>query len=331
MKKSCGILVLMFTCLFVSAAFAAQPFDATSYKMQGNYVLHQTVTGEIKDGQGEYTIKLIGEQPTGANYNKKLFLEVTPPKGKGDTVLIPLQDSINGFEPRIELKSFTEYGKNDIFLAISGSDRTFKNKFYVLELGDYDYESRFIYDSRAVTMPIVKGNFRPGYKLRVLVLDTAQQSFIDLSPRKAFYNQRGIYNAKNGALRKQVTTWGGEFITLEPVDVDGDKVYELRGLMVMYGTGPSNPVAQIQSVLKYKGGGWYVLRSNTAPARDLKFVQAAKKKTTTKKKTTSGRIVKIKRATPPVKKQTSTTNNTINTAPAPNAAPATVPAPAPAP
>lgn len=314
--KIYGLFTLLFVNLFAVAASAAQPFDASPYKMQGNYVLHQTALGEIEKGRGEYTIKLIGEQPAGANFNKKLFLEVTPPKGRGDTTLIPLQDDINGFEPRIELKNFRNHEKNDIFLVVNGADRTFKNKFYILELGDY--ENRFIYDSLAVSMPIVKGNFRAGYKLRVLVLDTEKESFIDLAPRKAHYNQRGIYNEKNGALRREVTAWGGQFVELEPVDIDGDQIYELRGLMVMYGTGPTDPLVQVQSVLKYTGGGWYVVRSNTAPLAGLDFVRPAQKTAQPVKKTKPGRIVKIRRATPTVRRPVTAGSSagTIETAPA---------------
>lgn len=293
-NKIFGTITFACICLFAGTAFGAQRFDATPYGMEGNYVLHQTVWGEIDQGQGQYEIKLIGEQPAGANYNKRIFLEITPPKGKGEVSLIPLQDTINGFEPRIELHSFMTHGKKEIFLAMSGADRSFKNQFFIIELGRY--ENRFVYDSVAVAMPICKGNFRAGFKLRVLVLDTNQESFIDLSPRKTYYSQRGIYNAANGALRRELTTWGGHFMTLEPVDVDGDKISELRGLMVMYGTGVGDPVAQIQSVLKYKAGGWYVVRSNTAPASDLRFVPTPVK--TAPAKRPARRIVRVKRATP---------------------------------
>lgn len=324
-KKLLGILVIACACLFAGAAFGAQKIDMTQYGREGNYVLHQTIWGEIKQGQGQYEIKLIGEQPLGANYNKKIFLEVTPPKGKGEATLIPLQDTINGFEPRIELQSFINSAKKEIFLSVSGADSSFKNQFYIIELGEY--ENRFIYDSLAVGIPVAKGNFRAGFKLRVLVLETNQESFINLSPRKAYYSQRGIYNAQNGALRKTVTTWGGQFITLEPVDVDGDKICELRGVMIMYGTGPGDPVAQIQSVLKYKSGGWYVVRSNTAPASDLKFVEPVTKPTPAKKPVTR-RIVRVKRATPAATKKTTTTpsaNTTINTAPPAESTPAPAP------
>lgn len=313
-KKLFGILMFAYVCLFAGTAWGAQNIDMTPYGMDGNFVLHQTVFDEIKQGQGKYEIKLIGEQPAGGNYNKRIFLEITPPKGKGEVSLIPLQSMINGFEPRIELQSFITSTKKEIFLAVSGADRSFKNQFYIIELKEYD--NRFIYDSMALGIPVAKGNFRAGFKLRVLVLDTNRESFIDLSPRKAYYSQRGIYNA-SGALRKEVTTWGGQFLTLEPVDVDGDKICELRGLMVMYGTGPGDPIAQIQSVLKYKAGGWYVLRSNTAPAGDLKFVTTPPKATPAKKPTR--RIVRVKRAVPAAAKKVTAAPNrdtTISTSPA---------------
>lgn len=306
MKKNIFcILTFVFTCFSVNEAQAAQPYDASPYNMAGNYVLHQTVYGELTRGSGQYEIRLIGEQPAGANFNRKLFFEIIPPKGKGDTYMIPLQDDIDGYDPRMELRNFVTREKNEIFLTVSGADNSFKNKFYVLELDEY--ENRFIYDSSALKLPVIKGNFRAGYQIRTLVIDTGQEKFIDLSPRKAQYNGR-IYNAKNGALLRQVTAWGGEFISLQPVDRDKDGIYELRGLMVLYGTGPGDPIAQVHSVLKYSHGGWGVVSSNTAPVSGLKFVtKAAPTKTPAKK-----RIVRVRRATPAVQKPA---DSTINTTP----------------
>lgn len=314
--KFFGLFALIFVNLFAAGAFAAQPFDASPYEMQGSFVLHQTLSGPIERGMGDYTIKLIGEQQPGTDFNERLFLEITPPKGKGDTKLVPMQDYINGIDPRIELRNFRNNDVSDIFLAVKGEASTFKNRFYILELGEY--EDRFIYDSKALNVPIVKGNFRAGYKLRVLVLDTSQESFVDLAPRRAYYNQRGYYNASNGALRREVTTWGDQFMSLEAVDVDGDNIYELRGRMVMYGTGRSDPLVQVLSVLKYSQGGWYVMRSDTTPANGLDFVK--KPAPGTQPANTKGRIVKIKRPTPAAKKPSASptdASGAINTAPAP--------------
>ena len=309
-SKLLWVITFSFVCLFTDAAFAAQPFDAAAYGLEGNYVLHRTLFGELNEGQGDTEIRLIGEQPAGSGFNKRLFLEIVPPKGRGEIYLIPLQDTINGFEPQIQLHSFTDPEKKEIFLSVSGADRSFQNNFYIIQIGGYD-DSRFIYDSAAVNMPVAKGNFRAGFKLRMLVLDTNQESFIDLSPRKSLYSRSGIYNAQNGALRREMTAWSGQFVALEPTDTDGDGIAELRGLMIMYGVGSNDPLAQIQSVLKYRRGGWYVERVDSAPASGLNYVRSAPAPKTQPSKKPTGRIVRVKRATP------AATKRNIDTTPAP--------------
>ena len=106
--------------------------------------------------------------------------------------------------------------------------------------------------------------------------ETDGRAMIDLSPRKAAYEKRMVYN-ESGTLRSKINVWVDKFSLFEPTDVDLDGIFEIRQVMDLSGVGRADRIAYVETVLKYAPGGWAVIDSWIAPAEDLNKIPPPKR------------------------------------------------------
>jgi hypothetical protein len=239
-------------------------FNASSYGLEGNYAVLQEERGQLEPDGSTDKVRLIALRKDDGIYDRALLLEVVP--ASDSPFLITLSEDVRGFESRIELKNFTSSNKSEILLSVkNGSGGT--GRLILVEARGR--EGRVLYDSRTFKKPTIKGRFFDNYRAEIFVQETGARTLISLLARKANYDRNLVYNEASGNLRTLVTLWWDQYSELQPMDVDGDGIYELKGICVLNGIGRSDPIAYVESTLKYAEEQWRVLDTWIAPAEDL--------------------------------------------------------------
>lgn len=246
----------------------AGTFDARSYGLRGNYLIAGEAKGVLEAGGKTAVVRLIAQRDRGETFNKEFLLEVRPAEGK--PFLVRLPDNAGGFDPKMELRPFVKRGKSEIFLAIQTGGSGGIVRFLVVEVKKR--QGKVVYDSDATPLPTFYGKFLDGYKARVDVKETETHVTLDLVPRKSLYDKDGVYDPETGRVIKPTDVWGGGYGLIQAMDVDGDGLYELRGIVELSGAYHADRVAGVESVLKCVEGVWQVQSSRITPASDLKIL-----------------------------------------------------------
>ena len=239
-------------------------FDEKPYGLEGNYAVLGMENGNLEaDGQID-RVRLLALRKEDGIYDRALLLEVAPLEE--EPFLIRLSEDVKGFESKIELKNFVSPRKSEILLSVKGVDDGI-GRLLIIEVRDG--QGQVIYDSRTTKVPTIKGKFFDNYRAEVFVQETGSRALIDLSPRKANYDRRRVYHESTGTLRSPVTVWEDRHSLLRPEDVDGDGLYELKGVIDLVGVTRADRIAYVEFTLQYADGAWHVLDSWVVPVEDL--------------------------------------------------------------
>jgi hypothetical protein len=241
-------------------------FDGKPYGLEkGNYVVARREKGILGTSGVVGRVRLIALRREDGIYDRALFLEITPGAPEVPPFLITLPSDVQGFDSKIEIKRFTALDRAEILLSLR-SGRRGRERLLIIEAKE---GGRVLYDSQTTKLPTIKGRFFDGYRAEVVAEGTSERLPIDLSNRKELYNKRLVYNESSGTLRSPVTVWGDRYEVFRPMDVDGDGLYELKGVLELYGVGRADRVAYVDATLKYAGGQWTVADCWLVPAEDL--------------------------------------------------------------
>ncbi len=120
-----------------------------------------------------------------------------------------------------------------------------------------DNGPRLIFNAQTNHPPAFGGRLEDGFRARLVIRDTGEEYRIDLSERRSFYRENGVYDAA-GSLLRDVELWGGGYGLIEAVDGDGDGVWELRVVQAVNGFANVDDVAYIESFLGWTGDGWKI-------------------------------------------------------------------------
>jgi hypothetical protein len=239
-------------------------FDEKAYGLEGNYAVLGMENGNLEAGEGIDRVRLLALRKEDGIYDRALLLEVAPLEK--EPFLIRLSEDVKGFDSTLELKSFVSPRKSEILLYVKGvNDQV--GRLLILEVRQG--QGQVIYDSQTTKIPTIKGKFFNNYRAEVFVQETGARALIDLSSRKARYDRRLVYNEGTGTLRNPITVWEDRHSLLQPVDVDGDGLYELKGVVDLVGVTRSDPIAYEEFTLQDVDGAWHVLDSWVVPVEDL--------------------------------------------------------------
>jgi hypothetical protein len=239
-------------------------FDEKPYGLEGNYAVLGVENGNLGAG-GIDRVRLLALRREDGIYDREILLEVAPLEK--EPFLIRLSEDVKGFDSKIELKSFVSPRKSEVLLSVKGVDDNEVGRLLIVEV--QEGQGRVIYDSRVTKIPTILGKFFDNYRAEVLVRETGARALIDLSSRKANYDRRLVYHEGTGTLRTPITVWEDRYSSLKPVDVDGDGLYELKGVVDLVGVTRSDRIAYVEFTLQYEGGAWHVLDSWVVPVEDL--------------------------------------------------------------
>ncbi|QDR81514.1 hypothetical protein [Sporomusa termitida] len=197
-------------------------------------------------------VYLIGQKPaTASGYadSFKLIVENGAAKTRTETDLA----SMGGYEARLFLGDFTGDHVADVLVtaATGGSGGWYDNRVVTFISKD-----TVIFNQQDNSKIFVSGQFKDGYKIELYNEAGAGSAVtLDVGERKADYVRLGLYDHK-GTLKQQTRAMVTPFGRLEPVDVNNDGIYELKGLQRITGAYNADGLATVEIVLAYTGQEW---------------------------------------------------------------------------
>ena len=209
---------------------------------------------DIHDTGGRRTISLLGEPfGDGAAFMKALYLHIDTGDPANDVVLMLPSPTGSGYGPSLALRDFTGDGIPEAFVTAStGGSGGIVNALVVSLTGT---RHRVIFDSGTSTAPTFSGTIGADGTAHLLIGETREtHTFTRQSPVTS--------DAGEG---KKIDLWGGSYGLIEPVDMDGDGVFELRGVQQVRGASNADRVAEIRSILAWSRDGWEVREAVVAP------------------------------------------------------------------
>ena len=207
------------------------------------------------------TVTLLGEPfGGGASFIKALCLHIDTVDPASDVALMLPSPSGSGYGPAMVIRDFTGDRIPEVFVTAStGGSGGIVNALVVSFDGN---RPRVIFDSGTSMKPTFSGIIGEDGTLRLYIEEAQETHLIPLS-------DRGPSSRDNSSLetgdRKEVEVWGGSYGLLEPVDRDGDGVFELRCIQQVRGASNADRVAEIRSILSWSQGGWEVLETEVVP------------------------------------------------------------------
>lgn len=236
--------------------------DPAKYGLPETAALLQVEVGNVVDDEGLERVMLVGvpgAEPSA--FMERLYFIVLDEGEKAD-IFTPLPEtSGSGYDADMALRDFTGDGLADVFVraGTGGSGGIVNGLVYAYAGG----AASKIFDTSENTPPAYSGELIDGYKATLTLPAPEQTIELDLSDRKAAYDEMGVY--QEGVVAKATELWGEAYGWLDPVDADGDGVYELRVVQQVRATSNADRVAEIASVLDYHEWGWTVTSSEVTP------------------------------------------------------------------
>jgi hypothetical protein len=247
----------------VSAAFAAETVDEqvttpVSQELQlpaGRYIIDSAVADITGDGVSD-NLYLVGHKENKSDRFADHMSLVVRDGVVHDLKTMDL-NGFSGYEGKIFVGDFTGDKVSDIMIsAPTGGSGGIEGHVIV----NYNLpEPKIIFDQKNNEGAKFTGNFVDDYKAQLTNENTGRSMFLDLENKKDFYVQSAIYDG-NGKILKEIKPISYPFTILEPVDIDNDGVYELRGIQRIIGAYGADGIGNIYSRWKYEDGEWKIKR-----------------------------------------------------------------------
>ena len=214
---------------------------------------------EDEDAERVLLVGIPGEGPT--PFMQRLYLIVQDGGDNADIVTPLPEEPGSGYDPEIILRDFTGDALVDVFFraGTGGSGGIYNGLIYSFAGG----VAAKIFDTTVNAPPSYTGALIDGYKATLSLPAQEKTVELDLSDRKALYDELGVY--RDGVVAKPTELWGEAYGWLAPVDKDEDKVFELRVVQQVRATSNADRVAEIASILNFDGGEWKVIENEVEP------------------------------------------------------------------
>ena len=248
----------------MKSIIGGRSFDGTAYGLEGDYTVLQETTGILETGGDACRVRLVALRKEDGIYDRALLLEIIPADG-GPSFPFHFPQDVKGFDSRIDLKNFVSRDKSEVLLTVQNG-RGGVERFLIVEIESG--QGNVLYDSQTFQIPSVRGRFLSRFRAEVFVEETGTWSLIDLSARRARYVRNLVYLDSSEELRSPITLWRSRS-ELQPADVDGDGIYELKGVIELSGAGRADRIAYVETTLKYQDGQWRAFDCWVTPVEDL--------------------------------------------------------------
>jgi hypothetical protein len=103
------------------------------------------------------------------------------------------------------------------------------------------------------------GRLLDGFQAELVNSDTGRKTRVDITDSKSRYIENGVYSTE-GKLLKSITPKALPNSSIEPIDLNHDGTYELKGVQKIVGTSSADVVAQVYSYWQYASSQRWTLQ-----------------------------------------------------------------------
>lgn len=218
---------------------------------------------------GVYILDLKSADVTGDNVADDILLvgrQKTRGGGYADHISVIVRDgmtksrktpeigsTVSGYEGRIFIGDFNGDKISDVMLTVAtgGSGGIVSNIIATFNKADPEV----IFDAENNKGARFTGRFADGFKAELESLDTERTLEYDLASRKDNYVAIKLYD-EDGRLLQQRKPTADAFSSLQPVDLDHDGTYELKGVQRISAAYHADGIGNAYSTWKYETGTW---------------------------------------------------------------------------
>lgn len=227
----------------------AQPVNGSA--LPAGYVVLDRKTGAVTGDGAPKEILLIG-QKTDVNSDYADDLRIVVRDGASRKVITVGLPDIGGYNSKLFIGDFSGDKVADVLVTVpSGGSGGYVAHRIVTFVG----EPKIIFGEKENDGIVATGHFIDGFKVELTEESTKRTAIIDQSAKKDIYIQAGLYDEHGKLLRQQsvsVSPLGG----LDPIDVEPDGTYELRGVQRVIGIYNADTVGYLYSIWKYENQKW---------------------------------------------------------------------------
>lgn len=255
------VISMILASVMILATFSfvhAEPTTSMFVLENNQYIIDEQKADVTGDGYKD-TVYLIGKKTSSSSiYVEDMMLKIIVGGNTSRVIEVGL-GNLSGYDGKLFLGDFTGDKIADIMVsaATGGSGGIIENR--IATINSY-YTGKLIFNSKNNLGLNFSGKFIDGFKADLKEANYDLEMTIDLLAFKDEYIKDKIYN-EYGKVLKNIEPWADSYSKLEPVDYDGDGIYELQGYQVISGVYHANRISNVESTWKYGNGKWNLARA----------------------------------------------------------------------
>lgn len=219
--------------------------------LPAGYVIIDRQTGDITGDGKPKNIFLVGKKPD-ANSNYADDLSIVVQDSTSQNAVTAKLPNVGGYNSTLFIGDFSGDKVKDVLATIptGGSGGIVEHRI-VTFVG----EPKIIFGAEENKGIAATGRFVDGFRFELTDKTTKRSALVDLANKKDTYIKAKIYDPSGTLLRPQngsVNSLGA----LNPVDIENDGIYELRGQQRVTGIANADTVAYLYSIWKYENQKW---------------------------------------------------------------------------
>jgi len=229
-------------------------FMVDDMKVPSNTYIIDKKIADVTGDEVDDTIYLIGHKGNTADrYADKLNIVVR--NGATNNREMTDLEKIGGYEGKLFIGDFSGDKVKDVMITAptGGSGGIVQHIIVNFNVP----EPIAIFDQQNNAGAQFTGKYVDGFKAELVNQNTGRSINIDLNTKKDMYVASQIYN-KDGTLLKEVKPITYPLSLLEPIDMDGDGTYELKGIQSIKGAYGADTISHVNSLWKFEDNQWNV-------------------------------------------------------------------------
>lgn len=229
--------------------------------LQGNYTITSQKADVTGDGIDDTVILRGYKEAPDDNFIKDITLLME--KGSTNETSTVTFPSNAGYNPRLFLGDFTGDGIQDVMVSIDSGGSGGFGFYYLYSFVGGISKKLFDRDEFNETYKY-RVTFREGCLVSVYSEYFKKTSIIDVSSRREFYEQEGIYN-RSCKLLKSTEGFVPGLNNLYPLNSDSAGAYNLLALQRVIGLYGADTIGSIETTLKWNGTSFVAVAEMVNP------------------------------------------------------------------
>lgn len=226
--------------------------SATTINLPADYYILDTREADVTGDGITDTIYLAGHKvQTNASYTDDL--NITVENGADKSLIIFPLDAVSGYQSSLFAGDFTGDQIADVYVETASGGSGGWSYHNIVSF--YGAEPKEIFGSKENVAANVTGKFVDGWTVALTNHTDGKTLSVGVKERRQDYLRLGIYDTK-GKVQRETQIMSAPFSRLEPIDLDHDGVFELKGIQSLSGAYRADRLADVETIFKYMGAAW---------------------------------------------------------------------------